>query len=232
MKKIFLILLFSSFATIIIFVSCKKDNSNNYGLHRYQANSIKARFVEYGLDPHVPVEGLTFSVCTSFLASDQITCGAAKSNLTSNSNGEIVFEASEYGFVEGEKTGYWPVSEKLITYFGDNPLFKNGIHSADSFLVKLVRRVPATLHIKNNISSIYGDVMLMREGIFASEGSSINPGDGIILRPNIDTTIQYELFGNTSNFFVISDFDVDDAHIYFKETKFYTLGSPTLYITY
>jgi hypothetical protein len=74
--------------------------------------------------------------------------------------------------------------------------------------------------------------MLVREGIFSPEGKSINPGDAITLRPNIDTTFQYDLFGNASNFLVISDFDIDDAHVYFKETKFYTLGSPTLYITY
>lgn len=220
------------FTGYISFVSCKKEKPV---FSTSKAKTIKARIVEYGTGQ--PVAGATLSVCTSPLATDQNPCAGSYLSFTSNASGEVFFEADKYGSIGVEKNGYWLLGyeERFITFLGDDPLYRDGIHTAENFLVKIVPQTNITIHIKNNNVSLNHNVSFNREAMFSPEGFSIPSQYEIILRPNIDTTFQYMVFGNTGNLFLVSDYYDPgySGNIYYQEAKFIPHGNSfILNITY
>jgi hypothetical protein len=175
-------------------------------------NIIKARIVEWNTDR--PVEGVNVSICTSpllFSSTNQNPCAGTYLSIVTDGNGECVFEADKFRFNGASKDDYWGYQCEIFnTFFGDDSnLQSNGIHTADSFVVKIIPKAYISIHIKNNINS--GIKLLYRLGLPSGyNGCGWFPGDVISLRANIDTTFQYLVFGNSYNIINVADY-MDDG---------------------
>jgi hypothetical protein len=201
---------------VVAFTSCKKEKPsssiNPPPLPPPRGKTIKARVVEIGTN--LPIAGATLTVCTTPLAltaTNQNQCAGNYVTLTTNSNGECFFEADEYRYDGVLKDGFWGHTAPLCnnTYFGDDTsafYSSQGIHTADSFIIKVTPITLITIHIKNSIASLETIVGFYRSALWGGyNGCGYWPGGPVFLRPNIDTTIfNYPVFGNADNLFLVS----------------------------
>ncbi|MGZ5133787.1 MAG: PKD domain-containing protein [Flavitalea sp.] len=197
--------------------------------------TIKARVVEYGTN--LPIAGATLFVCTAPVDN---ACAKNYLGLTTDNNGECIFNADSFRYGWGEKTGYWQnIFEPCFnSYFRNGTLLNNNdnYQTADSFIVKMVPKTDFTLHIID--SSLRGPTL----GNYLTTDVNFNICSvggivGVNLRKGIDTIIQCRsCYGNATYIFTIG-YDPDDGgfpmNILHQQQGYVPNGSNiTLNVTY
>jgi hypothetical protein len=197
-------------------------------------HSIKARIIEYG-------SGLPLGNVIVDVVAQPIAMILNQTDL----NGEYSFFGTEVAFREFSKSGYWNArfySDIEVNQFSPLVLFPSNIgidyfsgqsFLCDSFLVKLFPVKFITIHLvdSHGLNSCLADcdVIFGVNGLFNQQGinytvyETFANGIKIRLRPNIDTTFQYPVFGNTDNQFNVGQYDKDFgtvSQLYFKDTVF------------
>jgi hypothetical protein len=209
------------FVVISLLLACNKNKI----IPATEPHIIKARIVEYGTD--IPIEGATLSVWTN---------PGGKINTITNKNGECTLAGDEVAFRTISKEGYWDYnfSDKQfspIILFPNNSSLNirtGSVFECDSFVLTLFPKSYITLHIKDSLrlsTCFYCNTFITVNGTYIQNGnnysvfdtSSLNKiKDYILLRPNIDTTFQYAVFGNAINTFNIAEDDGDDGFGFYQ----------------
>ncbi len=212
-----------------VFFSCHKDNPEPAPAQHFISAGVK----EFGTD--IPLEGAVINVWTE---------PGGKAQATTDMKGESNFSGDRIAFRSISKAGYWDYNfydkkyAPLVLFPGNISLNSNkgGLFSCDRFEVELFPKSYITMHIKDSLglNTCPGcDVFLTVNGIFTQfgvinsvydEGSLDETKESILLKPNIDTTFQLTVFGNTDNEFYIIEGDGSDGfgsyRVIYKAKKF------------
>jgi len=172
-----------------------------------QNHFIKVKVVEFGTDQ--PLSDVSISMRSPEYL-----------NQSTDANGFCSFNADSFSALNVYKPAYWnfkqsqyplapltvyPTSSNF-DYFSYPPLH---YFSCDSFEIKLFPEIFVTLHIKDTSSPVNDtcSVNFNHNGEFTQAGivytNWANRNISVFLRPGIDTTFQYPVFGNAINKFSI-----------------------------
>ncbi len=203
-------------------------------------HNIKAKITEYGTG--IPLADATVDVLSVLLPYSILP--GTKILTPTDLNGECSFPGYKVTFREFSKPGYWNTTMYLGTggyQFSPILLFPtptsynfisytSGSHLCDSFVVKMFPikyikiRVIDSLGLNTCLDDCY--VMFGVNGLFSEHGirNAVYPnfyGNGqVLLRPAIDTTFQYPVFGNTDNQFMVTLVGDFGPNLLYSDTVF------------
>jgi hypothetical protein len=159
------------------------------------------KVLQYGTD--IPLGGVIVKICLSPTASG---CNGAVTGLITGGNGEYSFITDQFRYEGVSSPGYWSLNYQpcFNLFYGDNATATTtGLHTADSLVIRIIPQSYITIHVQNNATLLDHDVTLVRTGYFYSCG--FFPTETVILHPNIDSTFQFLIFGNSQNLFHVAD---------------------------
>ncbi|MEO6613589.1 MAG: hypothetical protein ABIT05_12430 [Chitinophagaceae bacterium] len=198
------------FISLFYLVSCSKKD-----VHSVTQNlMIYGRVVEAGTDQ--PLNGAEFITSTCGRTDNVFGC-LRWDEVSSFTGVEGKFSASREQFRNRQlrKNGYWdyidePDVNALGGYVNSRPApvtYYTNISSGqlDSILVKLFPVTTITMHVRNTGAST-GATLQCKAYQYGTKG------DNISLRPGIDSSFQYPVFGNAGNrIFIFRDYPFNDT---------------------